>query len=308
MANELRVTLIGNGITILFNDAATPDYLLKGTAELLSTLQTRSIKTPRQGMHGVDDSLSQDEDRGLVFDGEILGDSQSDCKDLEWNLRQCVALPTGQSYAGDDGYILAKFQDTDNQLFQCYVKLVSYPVFRVLDNADSTRRGFDFVMMAKDPNLYGQTLNEEDGTEQVEGTNLQIVEDTYFTIPFQLYELTIPSLTCTGAGIAGAPPIITVAGAADNPVILNQTSGKFMKFDANGGLTLAADDTLVINYNEGTIIVTDVDGVETNVSGNLSNDSEWILIEPGDNDIVLYDDSPGTLTATLNIQWRDVWK
>jgi hypothetical protein len=305
---ELLVSIIGN-VTITCNDfsSGAPGYLLHNTPELLSTLTTRQTKAAKQGAHGIVDSLTFYDDRPLPFDGEIIGTSQGDRKSKEEALKQCLALATFQSFAGNDGYFLVQFTDEDATLKQCYAKVVSPPKFGLIDNTDPTRRTFEFVMMAKDPNIYSQTLQSGSGTETYQGTNFQVVQGSAPTVPFQLYQYTAPSLTCVNGGTKDAPPVITINGPTTSPVVKNTTTGIFMDLSASGGLTLLAGEKVVIDVSAYSIMKTDVGGVVTNASGYLTAASNWISLIAGSNAFTLLDSSPTTIAATITIQWRNTY-
>jgi hypothetical protein len=305
---ELLVCIVGN-VSITFNDfsSGVPSYLLHNTPEILSTLSTRQTKSPRQGAHGVVDSLTFYDDRPLPIDGEIIGTSQADRKTKEEALKQCLALATFQSFSGNDGYLLVKFTDEDGSLKQCYAKIVTPPKFEVIDNTNPMRRSFSFVMMAKDPNLYSQTLQSGSGVETFQGTNFRVVQGSLPTVPFQLYQYTVPSVTCVNGGTKDAPPVITITGPTSSPVVKNTTSGLFMDLSASGGLTLLAGEKVVIDVSAYSIMKTDVGGVVTNVSGYLTAASNWISLIAGSNAITLLDSSPTTIAATLTVQWRNTY-
>jgi hypothetical protein len=309
MANaELLVAIVGN-VTVTFNDysGGTPAYILRNTPDLLSTLSTRQTKNPKQGAHGVVDSLTFYDDRPLPFVGEIVGTSQADRKTKEEALKQCLALSSFQSYAGNDGNILLKFTDEDGALKQCYAKIVTPPKFGVIDNTDPMRRSFGFVMMAKDPNLYGQTLQSGSGTETYAGTNFQVVQSSAPSVPFQLYQNTVASVTCVNSGTKDAPPVITVTGPSTGPIVKNLTTSISMDLSGSGGLVLAAGEKVVIDFNAFSITKYDVSNVATNASGYLTAASNWILLQAGSNQIALFDGTPGSLLATIQVQWRNTY-
>jgi hypothetical protein len=294
MANDVLVT-IG---TVDFNDFSSDAfYLLTATPELLSSLSTRQTKSAKQGEHGVHDSLSFYNDRLLPFEGEIHATSQEECEEMKRALKAAVAMSTFQNYAGDDGYKLVLITDEDGLEWQCYAKIVEPPVFRVIDNADPTRRSFSFLMSCKDPVLYSQTLEEATGDETVEGTNFFVSEDEdTFQVPFELYQYTTPSLTVTNNGSVGATPLITINGPTEGPTVKNLTSDMFIHLE---GLSVLLGETVVIDTLAKTI---EKDGVD--VSAYMTVDSEWWVLEPGANDIALIDEDGGEVDGVVTLQHR----
>lgn len=304
--NELKVTIVGNGVTLIFNDysSGTPELLLFGTRELLSGLTSRGSSTDKQSEHGIFDALSQDNGRELKFQGDIETTTQSARRVHERQMNRCIGLKYLQSYTADDGYYLVKFTDEDDVLLQCYAKVVQYPTFSVLDNTDPSRGSFDFIMKTKDPLFYGQTLKTEPGNETALGTNFKTINGVSQQFPFQLYLVTPPTLTLTNEGNTDAPCVITITGPTESPVVSNITTGITMSLTKDGGLVLIAGETCTIDILSGTIVKND----DTDLSGYLSDDSGWIVIAPGQNEIDLTDASPGTIGATLNVEFRDTYK
>ncbi len=312
--SELKVTLTGNGVTVVFNDygSGTPLWILRNTSRLLSKLGTRHTATPRQTAHGVQDGLSHDDARTLLFEGELHAASQADRKIKERLLRRCVGLPADQSFEGDDGYILAVFEDEDGEEYQCYVKVVDYPSFDIIDNTDPTMRSVDMVLFAKDPTLYSTELTEFEGPESFTGTTFQIQDGDLPTIQDgdlpTIQDMTIVSFTATNDGTTGTPPLITIHGPTSNPVVGNMTSGKTMDFSNSGGLTLLEGERLEIDVAALSCTKFDVSDVETDALGYRTEDSEWIFIDPGDNEMTLFDDTLTDLEAQLEVEFRAAWK
>lgn len=310
MAQELEVT-IGS---VELNQNLSPGnnfFVLHNTAELLSTLSVRKTDVERQGGHGTEDSLSFYEARILPFDGELHASSQSARITLEKSLRSAVSLPVAQNFADDDGYVLVLFTDEDAIGKQIYAKILEPPTFSLIQRAMPESRRFSFVMYAKDPTIYAQDLTEEEGPESFNTTTFTIQDDDlpeFKDGALPTFQDDIESeLTVTNDGTYGTPPTIVLTGPTTNPVITNTTTGKAMTFNRNGGLTLADDtETLTIDVNARTIVKND--GVsDTDESGKLSLDSEWIYIEPGANVFTVFDDTPAVLESQMTISFRSAW-
>jgi hypothetical protein len=308
--NELLVRVTRNGVTTTFNDygSGVPTYLLNNTAALLSGLTTRVGRNPRQSSHGADFGPSQEDERTLKFEGYIIATDQEDCKGKERMLNRCLALPLFQDVSGDDGSALVEFTDVDGTEFRCYARVFAYPEFGIVDNADPSMRSFTFVMIAADPLLYGNTLETETGDETVVGTNFSIIQGQSPTFPFTLIQQTAHSLTANNAGATESPPLIIVYGPSESPVVTNQTTGKKMALTRLGGLTLLAGERVEINAIGLSITKIDASDVETDASGYLSTDSEWITLIPGDNDMTLIDDSEDVIAAVLETNWRPTYR
>lgn len=310
MALEIEVT-IGSVLLNQNLSAANDFYVLKDTPELLSTLSTRKSDKDKQGGHGTEDSLSQYQARILPFKGEIHASSQAVRKTMENNLIKAIGLSVAQDFDGNDGYKLLLIADEDGIGKQIYAKLIEPPEFVLLDVAAPEMRKFSFVMYAKDPALYAQALNSEDGPESFLTTTLTVQDgdlpafgDSDLMVIQDTYAAT---LTATNNGTFGTPPVIVVSGPATDPRVKNTTTGREMDFSNGAGVALLAGETLTINVANQTITKTSTLGVQTDQSGALTTDSDWIFIESGDNDFTLQDATPADLSGQLLVQWRDAW-
>jgi hypothetical protein len=300
-ANEVSVTINGPVVVTLNDvDAADPGYFLRNTPELLAPPEPEQTRTKRQAGHGIRASLPYYGERTFPFAGEILGSSQADRKTKEDALRRCLGLSAVQSFSGDDGFRLVEITDEDGVTKQTYACIASKLNFAVLDDADPCRRGFDFVMLAKDSFLYSQTLQSETGDETYEGTNFTVVQGVSPTVPFSLYAVTGESVTCDNGGTADASPIITITGASTSPKVTNATTGLYIELD---GLELDAAETVVIDVANHTVELAD----GTDVSGYWASGSTWWVLTPGENDITLLDATPSGLEATLEVEWRNTY-
>lgn len=300
-AAEIPFTIAG-GLTLTLNDHSSgpPQYLLRNISTTLATPRIRRAQTSLQADHGTVDGVARYDERVLPFSGEIMGSSQADRKELEDDLRECLGLPATPSVDGEDGYYLVSYTDEDGVLKQLYARIIEGPKFDVLDNSDPSRRGFGFVMVAKDPRVYSPSLQSASGDETFQGTSFQVIEGASPKVPFQLYEITAPTATCVNGGRFGAPPVITVTGPTTSPKVTNVTTGKFIELD---GLTLTASQSVTINVGRKTI--TRNDG--TNLSAYWGEGSRWWVLKPGSNAITLLDASPSEVDAALQVQWRNTW-
>lgn len=289
-------------------EAGSDFFLLKETPALLSTLSTRRSDRDKQGGHGTEDSLSQYGARTLPFKGEIHASSQQARKSMEKQLLQTVGLSALQDFAGDDGYRLLLFKDEDGIDKQIYAKIVDPPEFELLDTAMPESRKFSFVMYAKDPALYGQSLSEKNGPESFLRTSLTVQEGSLPEfregISPTIREAYSASVTAENLGTFGTPPVLTVSGPAENPRIENVTTGKVMEFS---DLTLLEGELLLINCSNQSATKIDAFGEETDVTGSLTLSSDWLSLEPGSNVLTLRDETPDVLLGQLFVQWRDAW-
>jgi hypothetical protein len=284
-------------------------YLLKNVEEFLTALgPVRRSDTPRQGSHGVESSLSYYPARPLPFEVEIHAVDFDTRVAMENALKREIALPAAQDFDVEDGYRLVKITDEGGNLIQCYAKLDQSPSFRKFAERRSQSSSCLFTMIAEDPALYSQTLQQESGGEASNTTNFTIQDGDLPTIQDgdlpTIQDSSIVSLTVTNDGIFGSPAFIVVSGPTESPVILNITTGRLMKFS---GLTLLAGERIEIDTSNFTAVKYDAGGTTTNVKGYMTPTSKWIFIEPGDNEFSLLDATPGDLSAQLEVRFRSAW-
>jgi hypothetical protein len=295
---------IGN---VQLNTSFTPGplmYLLRNTEEILDALDTRRSETAKHGEHGTEDSTSFFNPRILHFTGEIHAVSQSQRVIMQQNLDKALTLSRYQST--DDGYKLVKITDEDGIAKQIYAKVISMPRYSLMEAGMPESRSFEFTMYASDPTVYAQTLTEETSFESYQTTTFTFQDGALPT--FQdgdlptVQDMMDNIIVVENIGTFGSPPLITIAGPATDPVIRNVTSGKKLEFSRNGGVTVAEGDTLVIDVNAQTAVVT-----SGSVKSKLSLDSEWFDILPGANNLSFVDDTTDDLSGQVTISFRSAW-
>lgn len=90
-------------------------------------------------------------------------------------------------------------------------------------------------------------------------------------------------------------PRIVLSDQADNPVIINQTTGERFELDIN----LVGGDEVIIDMFKRTVTLNG-----SNIIGNKTDDSTWWGLQPGPNAITL-DSVSGSDTVTAEIFWRN---
>lgn len=308
-ALDVRVTI--GPITMYSNPFVRENfYLLRNPDELLAQLRTDQSTFKKQAGHGVAASLPSYGPRTLPFAVEIHASAYSVLLAMEAALVNALTLPAYPSY-NNDGSVLVKIRMEGGENVQIY----AIPLERVQPTLSESqkRRLYTWSMFAKDPTLLSQTADSATGPEAFSTTNFTFQDGDLPT--FQDGDLptiqdTIGSeMTVTNEGNIGAPCIITIHGPTVNPIVTNGTSGKKIELSKNGGLTLATGERVEIDTSDSkSITKVDAGGVETDVSGTFSDDSEWFTVEPGANVFTLFDDTPGNLESQLAIAFRSAWQ
>lgn len=285
-------------------------YLLKNPSELFSRVDVRSSDVPKQGGHGVDTSLAFYGPRDLPFYVQIIAPDRSTLVSMEQTLRRALYLRAAQSYLDEDGYKLIAFTDEDTIAKQTYARIIDPPEFEMVEDTLQRTRLVSFEMRADDPTLYAQTATNDDGPESFQTTTYTLQDGALQTIKDgdlpTIQDSIFTSVSVSNSGTYDSPPEIIISGPSTNPVVTNQTTGKKMEFSKSGGVSLNAGETLTINVASGSIVKT-VSGVDTDVSGNMSDDSQWIYIQRGTNAFTVEDDTTDDLSAQLSVTFRAAW-
>ena len=121
-----------------------------------------------------------------------------------------------------------------------------------------------------------------------------------FTPAFTLGASTDGTLRATNVGSADASWTARLEGPLTNPVITNLATRERLAFSANGGLVLGAGEFVAIDAAARSVLLA---GTASRRS-QLSLDSRWWSLAPGDTDIELTADAG---TGTLSVTWRSAW-
>jgi len=201
-------------------------------------------------------------------------------------------------YGTDDGYVPYTWGEATGQK-TLFVKVLYAQI------VEDTRQGFvqPFLLYCKvkDPTIYGATLKTASTAESDPETSTGAA-----IYPFQypiVYGSTLYSVSADAnnvGNIAVYPFGINIYGPITNPKIINEKTGEFIQVN----VTLnSQSDQLVINYDKDTLEVT-LNG--NSVINNVTTDSTYFKIQPGDNNIVLQGATIGT-GAVANVFYRDGW-
>jgi hypothetical protein len=302
-----KITIVGS-ITVELNIGMKRGgsfYTITNIKELLSSLPTKGSATPRQSDHGEDGGIRHYGTRYMPFEGEIHASSVSSRVALERDLRTVLSLPRVPSET-DDGYREVQIEDESGNLLFTHAIVVEMPEFSLLYEGRETIGRYRFAMIAdNDPFFYSQSATTDSGGEGAIITDFTL-QDTHLvslkdgSLP-DLEETIVPSLTVENAGTEGSPPLITIHGPCQNPRVINVTTNREMDLD---GITLASGERIEIDVANYTITKIDASNNETDVLTYLTTDSDWIFVEPGDNDFALFDDADN-LNGQLEVTFRD---
>jgi hypothetical protein len=174
----------------------------------------------------------------------------------------------------------------------------SYSVTTYLDALDipiqrsPSQAPFQLTLIAPDPTIYD---NSAGGTSSVAISPILGGGVTWpITWPITWAPSTLPT-TITNTGNVLIYPKITLNNVMTNPIIQNNTTGQFIKFN---GFTTSAGAVLVIDMLNRTVLLNG-----GSVLSFVDVSSQWWGLSPGSNAIQLTTGS-GSDTVTGTVSWR----
>jgi len=292
-----------NGDSFVINDhTTTPSQIIALLQYPDFDVDVKGREIDKQGQHGIWDFFSYYGRRNMTFEGVIIGDTEADAETVRKNMQKVLALPTQPSTI-KNGYVTVKWTDANGDSWQIEAKIFrNLRVDRRLKQV--YRLDFRFTLKADDPFIISQTENTSNGTRgYVDNGGLTVPLD----VPFSWSLSNENVLTVTNTGGASANTVIRIngesQGAITNPVVKNLTTGAMFEI-----ATTIADDTkwVEIDSKEGTVV--DQDGLD--LSGLISNQSMFILLQQGANEIMYISDEDPYITlyfptATFSVKHRN---
>lgn len=270
-------TFVINGITIEQHPSGSSFFLWRNHEQTLSPPSPRQTTVNRQSQHGAVSSSQFYGARPLPFSIEIIG-SPSDVATKREAIK--IAITLGQQTATlDSGRTIDVFVDQS-------------PQFTTTN--DPRILLCEFTLRADDPFFYSTTESTANGNEKAVTSTYTIQDGSLPTLPNTIQETSFASFSVSPT--TETPPIFTVTGPVNGPVIRHLGTGEEMNFD---GLNLADGDELVIDVRKRTATV---DGVSK--TGFLTPNSTWFNLRAGSNSISLYD-GEAPLAGQLSLSYRE---
>lgn len=266
-----------NGVTIEQHPSGSSFLLWRNHEQTLSQLPLRQTVVNRQSQHGAVSSSQFYGARVLPFSIEIIG-SPSDVAIKREAVK--TALTLGQQTATlDSGKTIDVF-------------VSQTPQFTTTN--DPRILLCEFTLRADDPFFYSTTIQTASGAEKAITSTYTIQDGSLPTLPSTIQETSFASFSVSPA--TETPPVFTVTGPCNGPVIRNLTIGEELDFD---GMTLSEGENLIIDVRKRTATV---DGVSR--TGFLTASSTWFNLRAGSNSISLYDGEK-PLAGQLSLSYRE---
>lgn len=265
---------------------------LKQYPEFVNTFRNKT--RDKDGQHGVHDFKSYYGAKAITFNCRLVANTASQAETLLVNLRKTLALPS-QPTSTNKGNIRIRWDDVNGVGWEIYARVQTDQVdIRPLDMpliAD-----FQIQFKAFDPTIYSQTEYSDNGHQGwIQGAFILDTTDS-ISVPLGIPIQYNYSETVNNSGNFQTPARFRLYGYAKYPTIYNATTGVKFALE-NYSYELADGDYIDIDAKEGTVV--DRDG--NDLSMYISDDSSFIYLDRGNNEIIYYD---GYLQNNPIISWE----
>lgn len=285
MSVYTKATLGYTDNQITFNDY-TIDPVYRTITRLPQKYQIREQDIPIPFESGVADFNTLIGQTIYVIEGTMYPSSETTYDSGLAALRDVSSLdieqtdPYSSSVFTNDGYVPYVWGDASGDLTK---QLFLKPLY--VQAAENTRQGFvlpfRIYCKVKDPTIYGATLKTASTSQGTPGSTTGSAAFPFaFPIEFGATYYTVTATAHNSGTIPVYPQTIDVYGPVTNPKISNNQGGTIT---VNCTLT-SSTDHLQIQYAKDYLSVT-VNGV--NNQKNVTTDSTYFKIQPGDNIISL---------------------
>lgn len=266
----------GNSFKI--NDFTTDPYNFIGLQQYPDMeIDVKNNEVNLEGQHGIWDFFSYFGKRNLAFSGVIIGEDEEAVETLRNHIVSVLALPM-QPSDEDDGYCTISWEDATGAEWSFDAKIARSPKFSRNMHEDF-KLEFLLIFKTDDPFILSSNANENEGIRGYFAYGVKFP----IQLPAVMKLVSNQSLSVENDGTVYAHTIIRLygeeGGNITNPEILNNTTGKTFRVET---VISGVDEYIEIDSREGTVV--DQDG--TDLSADIAETSEFILLKPGDNEIV----------------------
>ncbi|MFW5871830.1 MAG: hypothetical protein ACOCUT_01865 [bacterium] len=294
-----------NGIE--FNNFTTDPknfYLWTDTPESNSKPQIKSSTTERGNSHGSIPGKAFYGGRQLEVSGEIIcidstkteEENQEKRYVMQKNLEKALALPR-RYINNDDGFYEIKWTDEGNNVYVNRARILSPLTFQH-ENGEPQFRYFQFVLELEKEYWQSETTNEQNVNELEQRTNFTIAEPGFELVEgeFELYFTAYTALV--NSGNHDVAPYVIIYGECENPILRNLTTGDIFQVIVN----LASEEELHLDFENG-LFRKKSGGVYSDISINITAESQTLYLQAGTNETKLEDDIGGA-----NFYSKFIWK
>lgn len=291
------------GQSFSINDHTNPNKVIALQSYPESSTEFKNNEVVPQGQHGVWSFYSYYGSKVTTFSGVIVAETHQEIVQLEETMKTVLGLPI-QPTNTDDGFVSVSYTLNGEEV-SFEGKLFSSIRF----NRPIARRlllNFSFTLKSSNPFIVGEQ-NTASGIIGRYKTTFSLP----FRVPFSLGKIPINALEITNNGTTFAQTVITFRKTNDNdfnltnPTITNLTTGKSMTIQT---AISSPSKSLVLDSESGLVL----DSEKNNVSGLISDDSEFVLLQAGLNRLLFtvdetYDGNTYPQQGAFDIDFKNTY-
>jgi len=281
---ESVVFINANGDSIELKQSK-PYFLqyITGTGGAETDIQTQ--KSAFQDGSSYLDTVLQD--RNIDFEVMLLADNNEELFQMRKTLNSIFNPKLG------NGELIYSAGETVIKRLVCTVSLA--PVFVLKDKGPTTQKVM-FSLLATNPFWTDNFVTGEILTQSVPQFSFPLE----LTDAFEFETRGTNRTTINNEGDVETPVKIIFNGPATNPIVLNETTGEYIKVTK----TLLDGESLIINTALGEkSVIFDAGNSQSNAFGNIDLASTFFNLKIGENE-VSYSADAGINTASVTISYR----
>lgn len=259
---------------------------IEGLADMPGVRAGDLVVAGRDGSRGGTDYL---ESRTITVTVVVFGDTEAEFRANVAALR--AAFQPTRAATKLLRFKIGGLADDEIARVECRVRAASMPI--VSDWFNGVAEAV-VQLVAPDPLVYGDTLHSETTTLPTTEGGLEFPVE--FPITFGAVS-TGGRIVAENAGTWETGALIRLDGPATTPRVENVTTGQTIELD----MTIVDGDFVVIDTAARTIML---NGTSSRYS-TLTADSEWFMLQPGDNELTFR--APVSSAATMTVAWRSAW-
>jgi len=288
--------------SIVINDHTTnPNQIIALQSYPQFEVDIKNNELPREGQHGIWDFYSFYGRRITTFQGVIVGNTELDVEIVKNKLIKILAIPA-QPTISRDGNVELSWTDIENKNWIISGKLMN-PIQFNRRMRDTFRLDFSFTLKSSSPFIVSNDL------QIISGVRGYVKKGAQFPImlPLEIGFIEVNYLNVTNSGSAYAETIIRIYGESQgnitNPKLTNLTTGKFMQLNT---VIEGKTEWIEIDSKKGTV----VDKNGNDLSGAITGESNFVLLQQGLNNILYTSDEDPAVTfqfptASFSVKFRD---
>ena len=290
--------IVFNGITLNDFTDVNDMFLIQNVPENMGAASIQSDARARRGSHGSNHGPNYYTRRMFSLAGKIIAPDQATRYEREKSLLRAFSLPRNPKDTSG-GFYDIQLIDEGGTVLTAKAKVVAAPK---LSKEVAQPHIRDFIVALELQNHFWEGEQQQlAGGERIAGTDF-FVDPTFEWVHGAGYLTNLPETThkLENTGDHGCALFSVIYGAVSQPCVINDTTGEMFKVDMDVG----GDERLEIDSENGMVFLIDKDGNQTDMSANITADSQWVFLQPGENEIRIEDTTGMTVDFHGEFFWR----